>query len=320
MYEEMNRLGSERKPFVFIINYDMSEIIILPADLAADESVFYDFNGRSNISEKRMSDCRPLIKSVKPVSFERYSKAFKFVQEQEKEGNSYLANLTFPSEIECGCQLDQIFHSASARYRLLYKDRFTVFSPERFISIENNKVSTCPMKGTISADLPDSYEKIISDEKEMAEHITVVDLLRNDLGRIGRNINVEKFRYIERINTYDRGSLLQVSSLVTADLGKEWHSNIGSIFREVLPAGSVTGAPKRKTCEIIRDAENYDRGFYTGVMGYYDGNILDSAVMIRFIEKTGKGYIYKSGGGITIYSDCRKEYEELKDKIYVPFS
>ncbi len=320
MFEEMNRLGRERTPFVFIVSYDMSEIRVFPEDTAAGESVLYDFNGISNLSLKKHSDYSPALSSIRLVSFERYSKAFNYVQKQERAGNSYLVNLTFPGEIELSCDLDLIFHAASAKYRLLYKDQFTVFSPERFILIENNKVSTCPMKGTISADIPGAYAKILSDEKEKAEHITVVDLLRNDLGRIGKNIRVEKFRYIDRINTYDRGSLLQVSSLITADIESSWHSEIGWILKEVLPAGSVTGAPKRKTCEIIREAEKYARGFYTGIMGIYDGNILDSAVMIRFIEKTENGYVYKSGGGITIYSDCRKEYEELKDKIYVPFS
>lgn len=320
MFEEMNRLGRERKPFVFIVSYDMSEIMIFPEETALEESVLYDFNGISNLMQKKLADCSPAFGSVRPVPFERYSRAFNYVQEQERAGNSYLVNLTFPGEIELSCDIEGIFHAASAKYRLLYKDRFTVFSPERFVSIENNKVTTCPMKGTISADIPGAYEKILSDEKEKAEHITVVDLLRNDLGRIGKNIRVEKFRYIERINTYDRGSLLQVSSLITADLESSWHSEIGSILKELLPAGSVTGAPKKKTCEIIKEAEKYARGFYTGIMGKYDGNILDSAVMIRFIEDTGNGYVYKSGGGITIYSDCRKEYQELKDKIYVPFS
>ena len=64
--------------------------------------------------------------------------------------------------------------------------------------------------------------------------------------------------------------------------------------------------------------ENYDRGFFSGVFGVYDGEILDSGVMIRFIEKTEGGYIYKSGGGITLESDVKSEYNELLDKVYLP--
>lgn len=86
----------------------------------------------------------------------------------------------------------------------------------------------------------------------------------------------------------------------------------------MLPAGSVTGAPKRETIKIIEEVEQYDRGWYTGVFGIFDGKQLDSAVMIRFIERDSEGLIYKSGGGITFMSDPAKEYEELIAKVYVP--
>ena len=91
------------------------------------------------------------------------------------------------------------------------------------------------------------------------------------------------------------------------------------LFFRLLPAGSITGAPKKKTMEIIAEAETYERGFYTGVMGYFDGNSLDSAVMIRFLEQQADGsLIFKSGGGITSQSDLTSEYNEMKQKVYVP--
>ncbi len=71
---------------------------------------------------------------------------------------------------------------------------------------------------------------------------------------------------------------------------------------------------------IIEEAEAYDRGFFTGVFGYFDGENLDSAVMIRFIEKQGDELIFKSGGGVTSFSECNQEYVELIDKVYVPIS
>ena len=92
-----------------------------------------------------------------------------------------------------------------------------------------------------------------------------------------------------------------------------------SIF-DMLPAGSVTGAPKVKTLDIIKNAENYDRGFYTGVAGFFDGKELDSCVLIRYVEKNNGDLIYKSGGGITSQSILEEEYQELIDKIYVPVS
>ena len=87
----------------------------------------------------------------------------------------------------------------------------------------------------------------------------------------------------------------------------------------MLPAGSITGAPKDKTMEIIHEAEGYNRGFYTGIMGIYNNGELNSAVMIRFLENDGLGTYFKAGGGITSKSDCRKEYEEVLQKVYLPF-
>ena len=83
---------------------------------------------------------------------------------------------------------------------------------------------------------------------------------------------------------------------------------------------SAMAAPKKKTVEIILDTEEYQRGYYTGIFGYFDGKNLDSAVMIRFIENTEKGMIYKSGGGITSFSDKESEYLEMIDKVYVPIN
>ncbi|MFZ1573367.1 MAG: chorismate-binding protein, partial [Candidatus Kapaibacterium sp.] len=96
-------------------------------------------------------------------------------------------------------------------------------------------------------------------------------------------------------------------------------NHIGDTLISLLPAGSISGAPKKKTLEIINKVEKYKRGYYTGVFGYFDGVNLESSVMIRFIEKTSKGLIFKSGGGITFLSEAYKEYNELIDKVYVPF-
>jgi para-aminobenzoate synthetase component 1 len=86
----------------------------------------------------------------------------------------------------------------------------------------------------------------------------------------------------------------------------------------MLPAGSISGAPKKQTLKIIEQAETHKRGFYTGIAGYYNGHVLDTCVLIRFIENCKNNYIYKSGGGITSLSKPEDEYNELIDKIYVP--
>jgi len=88
----------------------------------------------------------------------------------------------------------------------------------------------------------------------------------------------------------------------------------------LLPAGSVSGAPKAKTLEIIKSVEQRNRGYYTGVFEIFDGNSLDSGVMIRYIEKEHERYFYHSGGGITTQSDVSSEYQEAIDKVYVPLN
>lgn len=87
---------------------------------------------------------------------------------------------------------------------------------------------------------------------------------------------------------------------------------------KLLPAGSISGAPKPETVRIIREAEGQKRGFYTGIAAYWDGYKLDSCVLIRFLEQTPNGMRYWSGGGITAYSDVQQEYKELKEKVYLP--
>jgi para-aminobenzoate synthetase component 1 len=199
----------------------------------------------------------------------------------------------------------------------LLKDEFVVFSPETFIKIENNELSSFPMKGTIDASLVDAEKSLLSNKKEIAEHVTIVDLIRNDMSINADNVSVEAFRYVDEIKT-DNKSLLQVSSKITGKVKPR--TQLGDLVFSLLPAGSISGAPKKKTLEILDRVENYNRGYYTGVFGIFDGEKLDSGVMIRFIENQKGKLVYKSGGGIHHLSDVHSEYQELIDKIYVPIS
>ena len=306
-------------PFLFIIDYENKNRHFIPLDEAAENNIYYDFEGKTNFTEKSEKPALPdeIRFEKSPVSYSEYLKAFSTVHDNLADGYSYLANLTFRTPIEINLTLKEIFTHSKAKYKLLFKDSFVVFSPEAFIRIKNNSVFTYPMKGTIDAAVPDAENVLLDDEKETAEHVTIVDLLRNDLNMISDNVRVENFRYIDRLKTNFK-ELLQVSSVITGDLAPGYQDKLDDLFEKILPAGSITGAPKKKTVEIIKSAENYDRGYYTGVFGYYDSGTLESAVMIRFIEKEDENYFFKSGGGITIYSDPEKEYQELIDKIYVP--
>eukprot|EP01022_Parablepharisma_sp_SALTPOND_P015856 TRINITY_DN22722_c0_g1_i1.p3 TRINITY_DN22722_c0_g1~~TRINITY_DN22722_c0_g1_i1.p3 ORF type:complete len:175 (-),score=25.86 TRINITY_DN22722_c0_g1_i1:85-609(-) len=174
------------------------------------------------------------------------------------------------------------------------------------------------MKGTIDAKLEYAKKRLLEDKKEFAEHVMVVDLLRNDLGIVAKNIKVDEFRYIQKVATKE-GELLQCSSKISGELDKTWHERLGDILSHLLPAGSVSGTPKKSARSIIKAIEKEDRGYFSGVAGIYDGERFESFVLIRYIEKDRDELCFKSGGGVTIDSSAKKEYEELKDKVYVTF-
>ena len=191
-------------------------------------------------------------------------------------------------------------------------------SPWKFVKVKGGRVYSYPMKGTLDASLPQAEEVLMADAKEAAEHATIVDLIRNDLSRVAEDVRVDKYRYVDVLHT-NKGDILQTSSEISGRLSRNYQAHIGDMLAAQLPAGFITGAPKNKTVAIIEEAEGYDRGFYTGIMGIYDRGELNSAVMIRFVEQHGDGLSFKAGGGITSKSDCRKEYDEVLQKIYLPF-
>jgi len=313
-FEEIDKLSRERTPFLFITSFEQDKIFAKPLD-KLDNDIFYKLEDWRNYPVKKRTKDFTFSKS--PVDFNTYKKALNEVLEEIRSGNTYLLNLTFKTPIESSFSLKEIFTYSRAKFKLYFKDEFICFSPERFVEIEENTIATYPMKGTIDAHLSHAEETILKDKKEMAEHVMIVDLMRNDLGIIGSDVKVEKFRYTEKIKAGEK-ELLQVSSKITATLPTDWKDNVGTLLNQILPAGSISGTPKKSTVNIIKHVENFDRGFYTGVFGVFDGESLRSAVMIRFIEKENDTLFYKSGGGITIDSDARSEYEELIDKIYLP--
>ncbi|HIC13056.1 MAG TPA: aminodeoxychorismate synthase component I [Sulfurimonas sp.] len=309
--ELLNTLGKSREPFLFISDFKGENIkVILLKDLEKED---INFSINENFPYKRHSH----FLKTKAINFLDYSLKFTKMIQKIKEGKTYVINLTQATEVKTGLSLKEIFNTSNAHYKLRYKDEFVCFSPEKFIQINDNKIHTFPMKGTINSAIPNAREKILEDKKEKAEHVMIVDLLRNDLSIVSSNVKVERFRYISEIKTGDQ-KLLQVSSEISGKLSENWHENIGDILDALLPAGSISGAPKKSTLEIIDEIEGYERNFFTGVFGLFDGISFDSGVMIRFIEKTEKGYFYKSGGGITLDSDVSLEYNELQNKIYLP--
>jgi len=310
-FELVNTLARKREPFLFISDFKAQDIKVLPLATLRDEDVVFSIN------EEYVHTQHSHRLNYSPINFNKYKKKFDKVIEKIKSGNTYLLNLTQATPIQTQLSLAQMYELANAHYKLRYKDEFICFSPEKFVQIKDNTIMTFPMKGTIDASIEGAKEKILSNKKEMAEHIMIVDLLRNDLSMVATNVSVDKFRYITQIEAGEK-KLLQVSSQISGTLQENWQDNLGDILKALLPAGSISGTPKKSTLDIIQETEEYERDFFSGVFGLFDGESFDSGVMIRFIQKQEEQYLYKSGGGITLESDVYSEYQELQDKIYLP--
>ena len=315
-FDLMDELSQKKVPFFFMIDFLMENVEIFTENEIEKTGLKIDFKGfKTNINEQEFP--REIIFESFPPSEDSYKKGFDIVQNHLKKGNSYLVNYTCKTEIKTNLSLENLYQISQAKYKVLYPENWMFFSPETFIEIIDNEVFTYPMKGTIDAEIENAADILKNNEKEKAEHYTVVDLLRNDLSMIADDVKLDEFQKIDFLKTRQK-NLLAMSSKISGKLKPEFKGKIGSIMKTVLPAGSVLGSPKPKTLEIILEAENYSRGFYTGVCGWFDGENLDSCVIIRFIEKENDKLYFKSGGGITHLSNFADEYQEMKNKIYVP--
>ncbi len=315
--EEINHLGRGDEPFLFVINYDQNQCLVnLLSDIDSNE-VLYSFPAFSNDENILASRDDKVEWNIYPESFGIYQRKFDIVQKHLHLGNSFLVNLTCRIPIQTNLSLRDIYLRSKAPYKLWFRSHLVCFSPETFIQIHNGQISSFPMKGTIDATLPNAENLLMSDKKEAAEHATIVDLIRNDISMVASRVKVPRYRYIDHLFT-NKGEILQSSSVITGQLDENYRQCLGDILFSQLPAGSITGAPKFKTLEIIREAEDYDRGFYTGIMGICCKGEIESAVMIRYIEQVNNQLFFKAGGGITACSNCRDEYEEVIQKAYVP--
>jgi len=266
------------------------------------------------------------IGNIKPnCSEEEYASCIKKIKNYLEEGLSYQVNFTFKVNFNFqGSVLD--FYLALRRaqptsYMALINtgDNFILsLSPELFFRIKKSKIFSRPMKGTISRGLTflddrENKKHLKTDKKIRAENLMIVDLLRNDLGRIAKKVWVPKLFAVEQYRT-----LNQMTSTISATL-KE-NIKIKDIFTALFPCGSVTGAPKIKTMQIIKTLEKEPRGIYTGAIGYISpkkGACFN--VAIRTVALSGKKGEMGIGGGIVYDSIEKCEYREalLKAKFLI---
>ena len=188
-------------------------------------------------------------------------------------------------------------------------------SPETLVKLEDGVLHTFPLAGTRPRGKTEREDKaleqeLLADEKELAEHNMLVDLGRNDLGKISKfgTVEVEKLRSIERFS-----HVMHIGSTVRGEIRDDMDAL--DAIEAVLPAGTLSGAPKIRACQLIGELENNKRGIYGGAIGYIDftGN-MDTCIAIRIAyKKNGKVFV-RSGAGIVADSDPEKEYEECLNK------
>lgn len=188
-------------------------------------------------------------------------------------------------------------------------------SPETLVKLENGVLHTFPLAGTRPRGKTEAEDKaleaeLLADEKELAEHNMLVDLGRNDLGKISRfkTVRVEKLHTIERYS-----HVMHIGSTVRGEIREECDAL--DAIKAVLPAGTLSGAPKIRACQLINELENNKRGIYGGAIGYIDftGN-MDTCIAIRIAyQKNGKVFV-RSGAGIVADSVAEKEFEECLNK------
>lgn len=275
-------------------------------------------NGRSHKSEplKLKSEIKPLFTKVEYCSM--VEKAKKYIY----DGDIFQVVLSNRLEAEAeGSLFDtyRILRTENPSPYMFYFSSDDVeiagASPETLVRLDNGVLHTYPLAGTRprgkseNEDLALKYD-LFSDEKELAEHNMLVDLGRNDIGRISKIGTVEVDKYME-VQYFSK--VMHIGSSVKGELADD--KDALDAVDSILPAGTLSGAPKLRACEIINELENNKRGIYGGAIGYLDfsGN-LDVCIAIRLaVKKNGKLFI-RSGAGIVADSVPEKEYQECINK------
>ena len=264
-----------------------------------------------------------VLNPVPCITFEEYSNAIKTIKNEIAKGNTYEVNYTYDFEIPFKGNDFELFQSLLAKQKTPYNfylkneyDTVLSFSPELFFSLKDSHILTKPMKGTIKRGKNrDEDEQLIkflqNDEKNRAENVMIVDLLRNDLGRIAKTGSVKVSKLFE-IETHK--TLHQMTSQIEADL----RENIAlyDIFKAIFHCGSITGAPKISTMQIIEQVEKGDRNIYCGAIGLICPEETVFSVPIRILQKKNneKNFKYRAGGAIVWDSDIQDEWEETITK------
>jgi len=263
------------------------------------------------------------LKAKPEITYAQYAKAIEQIKEEIANGNTYEVNYTYDFLIETPYNAEEIFYGLIGQqktpYCALINNKFEEiisFSPELFFRKTGNTILTKPMKGTLRRGKnPQEDENLKTflknDKKNKAENVMIVDLLRNDLGKIAKTGSVRVPKLFE-IETHP--TLHQMTSEVTAELPD--NTTLFEIFNAIFPCGSITGAPKISTMDIITIVETGKRNVYCGAIGYIHKDFCEFSVPIRILQKQNdeKNYTYRAGGAIVWDSSIKDEWEEVRLK------
>jgi len=280
------------------------------------------FIGSSLPEESEFSEGYTLKKPLLNVGFAEYQRNISRIKELIAAGDTYQVNYTLKCKFNFSGSSFGLYRDLRERQTVAYsaflKDHdFSIlsFSPELFFRKSGRKITVRPMKGTISRGKDACRDKqqmkiLEQSPKERSENVMIVDLLRSDLGRVSE-VGTVRTNSLFDIEEYE--TLFQMTSTISGILKK--NLSFEGLFEAIFPSGSVTGAPKIRTMEIIRKLEKEERAVYTGAVGVFFPN-RDAIfnVAIRTLLITGKEGEMGIGGGITFDSDTRREYEECKLK------
>ena len=316
------------------ISYDMKNILFPHLKFRKNTNQVFMWFGKpkkikeyqnlnySSIGINKQNNLR-IDKKIPDVEY--YKQKIKKIKSYLKLGETYQINYSNPikysydkSKFDLYLLLRSIAKPANGMYLNTKVNQLLSMSPEKFFEVKNNYIYTYPIKGTITR----SKDKVKDEklrlqlkesEKDKAEHLMIVDLLRNDLGKICKYgsvavkklYNIKSFETIHHMETEVKGKLLN-------------NINFKDIITALFPSGSITGAPKERSMEIIDEIENYNRNFYTGAIGYLSKKqYMNFNVAIRTIQFDNHCGTYPVGGGVVWDSTIEGERDEALNKAKI---
>lgn len=265
------------------------------------------------------------IYSEPEINYNKYENAINQIKQHIATGNTYEVNFTYPFKVYTNTDTLSLYNYLLMKQKTKYNtfianewEELISCSPELFFSLKDGQIKTKPMKGTIARGKTEeldrkNYEFLKNDIKNQAENVMIVDLLRNDLSKIAKTgtVNVDKLFEIEKHPT-----LYQMTSEISAELKN--NTTLLDIFKAIYPCGSITGAPKISTMDIIEEVELHPRGIYCGAIGFISKEQCEFSVPIRILQKNrlddNKFYRYHVGGAIVWDSNIDNEWEETITK------